>query len=200
MADILITAIAVAINLLTQAIRALNGESIQWDKIIPNTGMVKWISEAAGKIKDFLSFKLANPVIGAYGHVPTVQETAANNAMDKFFTETIPDLLKGGFQPAGGPYNPKYGPYGSYMPSEEPVPAKDVVITPGGKVIKTDPADYILATKKPEKIAGGGRAITVNIAPITVIVTEGNAKAAGMRFAAGLYERVKAQNIAGGWH
>ena len=38
----------------------------------------------------------------------------------------------------------------------------DAIITPQGKVIQTDPADYLIATKNPGALAGGG-AITVNI-------------------------------------
>jgi len=37
---------------------------------------------------------------------------------------------------------------------------KDAIITPQGKVIQTDPADWLFATKKPSSLAGG---ITVNI-------------------------------------
>ena len=39
---------------------------------------------------------------------------------------------------------------------------KDAVITPDGRVINTDPADFIFATKNPASLAGGG-GITVNI-------------------------------------
>lgn len=40
---------------------------------------------------------------------------------------------------------------------------QDAIITPQGKVIQTDPADYILATKKPESLIGGGGALVINI-------------------------------------
>jgi TP901 family phage tail tape measure protein len=36
------------------------------------------------------------------------------------------------------------------------VNVKDAVITPGGQVIHTDPADWLFATKKPQNLMGGG--------------------------------------------
>lgn len=39
----------------------------------------------------------------------------------------------------------------------------DAVITPGGDVIQTDPADYIFATKTPQNLGGGGANINVSI-------------------------------------
>lgn len=39
---------------------------------------------------------------------------------------------------------------------------KDAVITPGGQVIQTDPADYLIATKTPGSLAGGGITVIVN--------------------------------------
>lgn len=38
---------------------------------------------------------------------------------------------------------------------------KDAIITPGGDVINTDPADYLIATKTPGAMGGGG--VTVNV-------------------------------------
>lgn len=40
---------------------------------------------------------------------------------------------------------------------------KDAVVTPSGQVIKTDPADYIFATKNPGSLLGGSSNVTVNI-------------------------------------
>jgi phage-related minor tail protein len=38
----------------------------------------------------------------------------------------------------------------------------DAVITPGGQVIKTDPSDYLFATKTPGSMGGGGVTINLN--------------------------------------
>lgn len=40
---------------------------------------------------------------------------------------------------------------------------QDAIITPGGGVIQTDPADYLIATKTPGALAGGGGSIVINI-------------------------------------
>ncbi len=37
------------------------------------------------------------------------------------------------------------------------------MITPGGQVIQTDPADYLFATKTPGALKGGGGGVTINI-------------------------------------
>jgi len=40
----------------------------------------------------------------------------------------------------------------------------DAIITPKGDVIKTNPSDYLIATKTPQELAGGGKGtINVNI-------------------------------------
>lgn len=40
---------------------------------------------------------------------------------------------------------------------------QDAIITPGGGVIQTDPADYLIATKTPGALTGGGGSIVINI-------------------------------------
>ena len=40
----------------------------------------------------------------------------------------------------------------------------DAVITPGGKVVTTDPKDYLIATKTPNQLVGGGA--SVNVTPV----------------------------------
>ena len=49
----------------------------------------------------------------------------------------------------------------TFLPKTEDV--TDAVITPGGKVIHTDPADYLFATKNPGNLARGGGGNTINI-------------------------------------
>ena len=39
----------------------------------------------------------------------------------------------------------------------------DAIITPGGQVIQTNPSDYLIATKTPGALCGGGGGITINI-------------------------------------
>lgn len=39
----------------------------------------------------------------------------------------------------------------------------DAIITPGGQVIQSDPADYLIATKTPGALAGGGGGISITI-------------------------------------
>lgn len=39
---------------------------------------------------------------------------------------------------------------------------KDAVISPNGRIITTDPMDYLIATKRPQDLAGGG-GVTINI-------------------------------------
>jgi hypothetical protein len=39
----------------------------------------------------------------------------------------------------------------------------DAIITPGGQVIQSDPSDYLIATKTPGALTGGGGGIVVNI-------------------------------------
>jgi hypothetical protein len=53
------------------------------------------------------------------------------------------------------------------VPSTPAVHVKDAVITPGGQVIHTDPADYLFATKNPASLGGGG-GITVNVTGNTI--------------------------------
>lgn len=44
------------------------------------------------------------------------------------------------------------------------VDVDDAVITPGGQVIRTDPADYLFATKHPERLGGAGNiSVTINV-------------------------------------
>ncbi|HDQ16263.1 MAG TPA: hypothetical protein ENN45_04320 [Bacteroidetes bacterium] len=51
-----------------------------------------------------------------------------------------------------------------FLPSsdkEEKV--NDAIITPSGKIIRTNPQDYIIATKTPQTLGGGNNNITINI-------------------------------------
>jgi len=66
-------------------------------------------------------------------------------------------------------------------PEKKPKGVKDAIITKRGEVIHTDPDDYIIATKNP-----GGRGGVFITIPVTVMVTEGNAMAAGKNFAQGV--------------
>lgn len=49
----------------------------------------------------------------------------------------------------------------------------DAIIAPGGRIITTDPKDYLIATKNPGELVGGGGSDTYNIAPIINITTGG---------------------------
>jgi hypothetical protein len=42
------------------------------------------------------------------------------------------------------------------------IPIQDAIITPSGQIIKTDPADYIFATKNPGSLGGGTVNVTIN--------------------------------------
>lgn len=61
----------------------------------------------------------------------------------------------------------KISPSGLYESGKSAVKSalgiNDGVITPTGQVVKTDPKDYIIATKNPASLLGGGGAQTVNI-------------------------------------
>lgn len=63
-----------------------------------------------------------------------------------------------GSMPGGGSYN-------------------DVVISPSGKVITTNPKDFLIATKNPGELMGNGD--TYNIAPVINITTSGGSGMAG---------------------
>lgn len=54
---------------------------------------------------------------------------------------------------------------------------KDAVITPRGDVVKTDPADYLIATKNPGSLMGGG--LTLNFAGAVFMGKEGIAREIG---------------------
>lgn len=67
----------------------------------------------------------------------------------KLYSSIVGPLFTGASKALG------YTPAGTYG---------DMVMTPGGQVIRTDPADYIFATKTPEKMAqGGGGDTTINL-------------------------------------
>lgn len=87
----------------------------------------------------------------------------------------------------------------------------DGIITPDGKVIKTNPQDTIVATKNninktPEIVSKSNSKNTSSIKMennINLTVTEGNAKQSGINFASGLAEQMyrelqKQHNLAGG--
>lgn len=69
------------------------------------------------------------------------------------------------------------GSWGSAFQEEN---VDDAIVTPDGRVLKTAPDDYIIATKSP-----GGNSVEVHM-PIYVTVTEGNAEAAGRNVAVGI--------------
>lgn len=50
----------------------------------------------------------------------------------------------------------------------------DAVITPGGDVIKTDPKDYLIATKTPNQLMGSGN---VSVAPVINCIVNNNSSA-----------------------
>ncbi len=49
---------------------------------------------------------------------------------------------------------------------------KDAIIKPSGEVIRTDPADYLIATKTPGAIAGAGKTINIDFTGMTLIIQQ----------------------------
>ena len=63
----------------------------------------------------------------------------------------------------------------------ETIGVRDAVITPQGKVIQTDPADYIMATKNPQNLAGGGGGVTIIVQDNTFMGEDDMAERVGNR-------------------
>jgi hypothetical protein len=71
----------------------------------------------------------------------------------------------------------------------------DAIITPGGQVIQTDPADYLFATKTPGSLGGGSGSITVNINGGSYL-DQGGAKMIGDALAKSIVQQMKTRNYA----
>jgi hypothetical protein len=71
----------------------------------------------------------------------------------------------------------------------------DAIITPGGQVIQTDPADYLFATKTPGSLGGGSGGITININGGSYL-DQGGAKMIGDALAKSIVQQMKTRNYA----
>jgi hypothetical protein len=71
----------------------------------------------------------------------------------------------------------------------------DAIITPGGQVIQTDPADYLFATKTPGSLGGGSGNITININGGSYL-DQGGAKMIGDALAKSIVQQMKTRNYA----
>ena len=64
--------------------------------------------------------------------------------------------------------------FGGSWDSPNSTSVNDAIIAPGGKIITTDPMDYLIATKTPETLIGSSNGNTYNISPIINITANGD--------------------------
>jgi len=76
---------------------------------------------------------------------------------------------------------------GGFIPAGNKLQVEDAIITKSGKIIETSPNDNIIATKG----GIGGKQFEINIGPVTVTTTEGDAKKSGEQVAESIAERLR---------
>ena len=195
-------AVASAIDLITAAIRALNGEKVDWGKIFGG------MDQLANKALDLITGNLGKAF--SFTNSSLAGDWASKMAPNLSINSSVPDILKhiGDQQKLydyAMAFNKKYGRMPEVVPqgfATEPIDklvsenVKDAVITKEGRVIRTDPQDDIFARKRAQGSIAEAFAPSRSPAPsrgpvnvrfeANVTVTEGNARKAGEGFVGGM--------------
>lgn len=170
-------AIAVGLNVVAAAVQFLAMA------IAALTGNLDALKAGAGNLED-----IGHRILGALGLEGVAP--AINRAFEGGIYQGLKSIGLGGAAEAlrNMGLTPSIAGPGVYPAPKMYGPFQDAVITPEGRVIRTDPQDYLIATKTP----GGSRGpVTVTIGDIRLTVTEGNARRAGEAFGAGVYRQLK---------
>lgn len=135
------------------------------------TGAKKWI-EQWQRLFDFIGERVAAfkqgwadawaSIKDAAGKVyDWIEEHVFQKWIDRFdkIVELI-DKVKGALKGVGSSIGEKFSSAKDFVTNA--IGVDDAIITPKGDIVKTNPADYIVATKNPGEMAGGSN-ITVNI-------------------------------------
>ena len=112
------------------------------------TNMVQGIKDTWNGFVEFM-VNIPNMIIDAF------------MAIKEFFTETIPGWFKSMFDGITRMWDRVSGFFSSGREARRSV--GDAIISPNGDVITTDPRDYLIATRNPQMIGGGGSTYAPNI-------------------------------------